>query len=79
MADTYHCRPSELLGLQGDPVTAFYVDRALFAFGTTIDSELEKAAEKGKTDASRAMKQQMVLNRWLRAEGGGRFRDPAAK
>lgn len=79
MAEKFQCRPSELLGLQGDAVTAFYVDRALYRFGTAIDAEMEKAAEKGKTDQSRAMKQQMVLNRWLRAEGGGRFKDPAAR
>jgi hypothetical protein len=60
-------------------MTSFFLDRALFRFGTEIDAELEAVASKAKTERGRSTKQQLVLNRWLRTEGGGRYKDPAAR
>jgi hypothetical protein len=78
MAQTYHCRPSDLVGPL-HPLTAFYLDRAIFAFGQEIEADLEAAGKKAKNEKGASVKQQMVLNRWLRTEGGGRFKDPAAR
>lgn len=66
------------MGTRHDAV-AFYLDRVVVHIGTMIESEIQDAQEKSKTKKSAAMKAQLVLNRWLRAEGGARYRDPMAK
>src|SRR6478752_79953 len=76
----YRVRPSELMGITAQPL-AFYLDRAVFTFGTALDAELDKAGEtKGKSKKSAAqvqMAKQLVLNRWLDATDQQRFADPA--
>jgi len=71
-------RPSEILNIRHDAV-AFYFDRVVVKIGTTIDAEIEAAQEKSKTKKAAMVKAQLVLNRWLRAEGGAKYRDPAAR
>lgn len=71
-------RPSELLGIRHDAV-AYYFDRVVVLIGTTIESEIEEAQQNSKSKKAGAMKAQLVLNRWLRAEGGARYRDPMAR
>ena len=71
-------RPSELLGIRHDAV-AYYFDQVVVAVGTMIEAEIETAQQKSKNQKGAAMKAQMVLNRWLRAEGGARYRDPMAR
>jgi hypothetical protein len=63
----------------GNDAVAFYFDRVVMSIGTTIEAEIEAAQEKSKTKKAAMVKAQLVLNRWLRAEGGARYRDPAAK
>lgn len=48
-------------------------------FGTTVEAEMNAAAEKAKTTKAARQKAQVVLNKWL-AEPGEKqqFRDPAA-
>jgi hypothetical protein len=69
----------------GDEVTAYYLDRAVYTFGTALDNELERAGQskggakgKGKSQAAIQMAKQMVLNRWLGAGEQQKFADPAA-
>jgi hypothetical protein len=80
MAEAYHCRPSELLGIS-NKLHAYFLDRAVFYFGAAIDSDLEASTRTAKTDMQRQQKRNMVLNRWkVNAEGAkGRFRDPASR
>jgi hypothetical protein len=63
-----------------DQPRAFYLDRAVFTFGTALEAELEKAGQtKGKTkrtDAQIAMARNRVLATWL---GTQRFADPARR
>lgn len=66
------------MGIQHDAV-AFYFDRVVTSIGTAIESEIQDAQEKSKTKKAAAVKAQLVLNRWLRAEGGARYRDPMAR
>jgi hypothetical protein len=66
------------MGIRHDAV-AFYFDRVVVNIGTTIESEIEAAQAKSKNSQGAQIKAQMVLNKWLRAEGGARYRDPAAK
>ena len=66
------------MGIRHDAV-AFYFDRTVASVGSAIEAEIEAAQEKSKTKKSAAMKAQIVLNRWLRAEGGARYKDPVAK
>jgi hypothetical protein len=66
------------MGIRHDAV-AFYFDRVVVNIGTTIEAEIEAAQEKSKTKQAATMKAQLVLNRWLRAEGGARYKDPMAR
>jgi len=77
MAKELHQRPSDLVGCR-HPVTAYYFDRAIFDVGSQIESEIEKAQSRKKSDKGAQMAAQMVLNRWLRSEGAARYRDPAS-
>lgn len=71
-------RPSELMGIRHDAV-ALYFDRVVVSIGTAIEQEIEEAQQKSKNPRGASMKAQLVLNRWLRAEGGARYRDPMAR
>ncbi len=66
------------MGIRQDAV-AFYFDRVVANIGTMIESEIEEAQAKSKNSKGAAVKAQLVLNRWLRAEGGARYRDPMAR
>lgn len=79
MAEVYHCRPSELLGLS-NKLHAYFFDRAVFYFGVSIDHDMETSTRTAKNDTQRQQRRNIVLNRWkVNAEGAkGRFRDPAA-
>ncbi len=78
LSQNLHCRPSELMGIRSDAV-AFYFDRVVASVGTAIESEIQDAQAKSKNNKAAAVKAQLVLNRWLRAEGGARYRDPMAR
>lgn len=78
MSQTYQTRPSELLAVH-HPLTAFYLDRVIMNTGSQIEGEIEAAQKRKKSEKSQQMAAQLVLNRWLRAEGGARYRDPAAR
>jgi hypothetical protein len=67
LAKTYGCRPSELFGIDVQP-TAYYFDRAIGIFGVHLENELSKAEAGGKSKASKTMKRNMVLARYLGAE-----------
>ncbi len=69
LAKTYNCRPSDLLGIDEQPA-AFYLDRAVGVFGIHLENELETAEAKGKSARSKAMKKNMVLQKYL---GVGKF------
>lgn len=58
---------------------AFYLDRAVFLFGSALEAELERAEYSGggkrkKSQSQINMAKQQVLARWL---GTQRFADPA--
>lgn len=75
LSKTYHCRPSELYGIE-HPVQQFYFDRAVWVFGSTVDNEVDKAGEKAKKPKAAEQARLRVLNKWLGAETVG-FRAPA--
>jgi hypothetical protein len=58
---------------------AFYLDRVVASIGTAIEAEIQVAQEKSKNQKGAEMKAQLVLNKWLRAEGGARYKDPVAR
>jgi hypothetical protein len=66
------------MGIRNDAV-AFYFDRVVANIGTAIEAEIETAQKKCKTDAAARVKAQLVLNRWFRAEGGAKYRDPMVR
>jgi hypothetical protein len=49
------------------------------SIGTAIEAEIQVAQEKSKNQKGAEMKAQLVLNKWLRAEGGARYKDPVAR
>ena len=76
MSQSLHARPSQLLAVSHS-AAAFYLDRAVAGVGRMIEAEIEAATRNAKNEQAAAMKAQMVMNKWLRAEGGARYRDPA--
>lgn len=70
LSKTYHCRPSDLYGVE-HPVQAFFFDRAIWLFGTTLDSDLEKAAAKAKKATQAEKAQLRVMQKWLGHEAIG--------
>lgn len=79
MVKTYHCRPSELLAID-HTVQAFYLDKAVFTFGTAFDADIEEHGKsKGKKPNPKqdALRRQQRLQKWLTDEDTPRrFRDP---
>lgn len=78
MSQSIKTRPSQLLDIQHGAV-AYYFDRVVTHIGTTIDAEIEAAQQDSKNQKGAQIKAQLVLNRWLRAEGGAKYKDPAAR
>lgn len=71
--------PSELLRI-ANSAKAFFFDRAVWLFGSTLEAEME-AVTKNVTKAKVAeAKQQAVLAKWLAPSGvKGLYRDPARR
>ena len=78
LSQSVRTRPSELMGIRHTAV-AFYFDRVVVSIGTAIESDIQEAQAKSKNNKAASVKAQLVLNRWLRAEGGARYRDPMAR
>lgn len=74
LSKDYRCRPSDLLTIT-HPVQAFYLDRAVWTFGTSLDAALAKVEDgKKKAPQIKAAKTR-VLHTWLEMGAQG-FRAP---
>lgn len=74
LSKNYRCRPSDLLNIT-HPVQAFYLDRAVWTFGTSLEGALAECEDgKKKAPQIKAAKQR-VLTRWLEL-GPQKFRAP---
>lgn len=70
-------QPSDLIGIR-DPVKRFYVDRAIWMFGTQIENEMDEAGSKTKDSRQGQAARTAVLNKYLNPGlAVGQFRDPA--
>lgn len=71
-------RPSEMLFIS-DRLAAYCLDRAVWLFGSTLDTELEGCTTKCKTEKDMIRARQRVMDRWFPEQkfAKGRFRDPA--
>ena len=84
MSQSYHCRPSVLLGIEDD-IQSFYLDRACWLYGTKIEEELNRATKDAKSETAAQSKAMGVLNYRLNRNvkgdtsksTAGRFKDPA--
>lgn len=81
----YRCRASELLAIE-NPIAAYFLDRAVHAFGSALSGEIE--AIKGKNNEEIERKRLRVIEKWLpkavdasgkSANSGTRFADPASR
>lgn len=77
MSKSLRKSPSELLNVI-HPVRSFYFNRAVWVFGTSLEADLEAAAEGGKKEKVIKARQQMVLATWL-GPVKGMYRDPARR
>lgn len=77
LSQTYRVRPSNLLGLDPEGVEALYLDRAVYVFGTAVESSIEGARE-GKTGSQAQSAAMGALNRWLGKDDAQAFRQPEA-
>lgn len=69
MAETFHCRPSELYAIE-DPVLALDFDSAVWLFGTTLDADLAESEAKAKKPAEKERVRQLRLQVWLGEQSG---------
>lgn len=76
MSKSLRKSPAELLDIR-HPVKAFYFNRAVWVFGTTLEADLEAVAENVTKPKVAKAKQQMVLATWLGTRG--MYRDPARR
>lgn len=78
MSQSLRKSPSELLGIT-HPIHSYYFNKAVWRFGTAIESDLNQVAEKTKTAAATKAKQAMVMAKWMGAgkKTKGLYRDPA--
>lgn len=77
-AQTWHCRPSDLLSIQDDYV-AYCVDTAVAYLGRAIQAELDGVEAKSKADG--IAKRKIILARFFGTDDKpvkGVFADPAA-
>lgn len=77
MAKEFQARPSELYGIHDD-YDAFCFDRAVYTFGTYVESEVEKAGEQGKTKDQRKKNAEAKLKALLSGKKEKQYADPAA-
>jgi hypothetical protein len=75
LAKAYHCRPSDLYGIR-DEVAALSFDRAIYLFGTELESELRAAQDGAKNQQQANIRQQRVMAQWLGTEI--RYKSPGA-
>lgn len=78
----YRCRASELLAIE-DPLVAYQLDRAVYFFGSALQSELDAVEGENKQDIER--KRLRVISKWLpkavdaSGTSKGGFADPASR
>lgn len=79
MSKTLQTRPSQIYFIH-DEVTAWCFDRAVMAFGTAVDADVDEAIHKSKNTNAAKANAQRTLRKWLSKKGDtrGMFRDPAA-
>lgn len=81
-AESWGCRPSEILHITEDWQAAYTVDQAVWNFGAALQAALDKATSNPKMkERERKKAQDKVFSKWL--PGGqadtSRFRDPTTE
>lgn len=78
MSQSFHCRPSEMLGISGPK--SFYLDRIVWIFGSNLEAEMSEAEENKKTSKAAKQARVRVLQNALGKQSGGekRFKDPVS-
>ncbi len=64
LSKTYGTRPSILLGV-ADETMAFFLDRAVYYFGSSVEADVEEAEKGRKTASSKALVRTVRMNSWL--------------
>lgn len=75
-----HCKPSDLLGFDS-PIRAFYFDRGVWLFASRLESDMDTASERAKSDKAKQAARLKVMNLYLASDEepvAKRFKDPAA-
>lgn len=64
MAKTFSRRPSEMLVVPNDSV-AYFVDRAVFYFGSSVETDVDEAERSRKTEGAKQLARTVRMNSWL--------------
>lgn len=75
LSKSYRCRPSDLLNIT-HPVQAFYFDRAVWYFGTSLEGALAEVEDGKKKAGQIKAARTRLLHTWLELGVQG-FRAPA--
>lgn len=60
-SQAYRCRPSELVGLE-DALIAYYLDKALWFFGSHVESEVDNAGDSAARGVKNAKNKHALVN-----------------
>lgn len=80
MSKVYHTLPSLIFNIE-DPLIAYYFNRAVFIFGSNVETEMQNAEMLAKSDQARIAARKKVLRRFLgdytsESTDTSQFRDP---
>lgn len=75
MCKAFHCRPSELYGIE-HPVQAFFFDRGIYTFGTALEYDLNDSTRDTKNQKQTDRVRDRVIAKWMGPETPGVYRDP---
>ena len=67
-------RPSQWLGVEGDPWSSYCLDNAVMTFGRALEAEMAAKAAEAKDQSQASTRRMMVLGHWLDLDDSARFR-----
>lgn len=58
------CRPSDVIGIKNE-VTAYFFNRGVLYFGSTIEQDIEEKTRKMKSQDQARAKARMIFGQWM--------------
>jgi hypothetical protein len=77
MSKSFRTPPSRILGIEHDPLKAYFVDRGIWLFCSNLESDMDTRSDKAKNAKQSGVIRHQVLMEYLYPnDPGKRFRNP---